>query len=1048
MLLLTAAFLSPVLMDAARAETVIRNKRETPISTSTAANGSRDDVRIDDDGQIELANGTAVTLDSANSVTNEGAIKIEDANDATGILARAGTTGAIKNSGTIQVDESTERSDRDKDDDDDGPFATGARRFGIRTEGAFTGNIENSGAITVEGNDSAALMLGGPLQGTLSVSGAVAVVGDNSYGIRTGDVSGAVSILGAVSASGRGSVGVATDGDIGSLVIQSAVTSTGYRYTSPSDDRDDLDEDDLLQGGAALRIGGNVRNGVLLDIRPSDNDDKDDDEDNDGKDDDEESSAAIASYGAAPAIEIGRAGRTVTLGTVGTGSDAYGLIIKGSVAGLGVYDGITGTAIAVGVEGGTTVIDGGVRIDGTVAASASKATATGMRVGRSSRVPEINIDGTLSATTETSGDASALVVAAGGSVSTLKVGGSVTAQADGDKSTAVAVADLSGGVSRVENTGIINARLFDLDDEQARTSGRAIALDLRANTTGVTINQRGIANDGDDGDDDKTDPDDDNDGVDNTDEPLIKGSILLGSGNDSVEILNGKVLGDISFGAGADTLVIEGAEVRGTLTDSDGRLGIQLRSGSLELLGTERVNGTSLTVGRGAQLTLTVDPLNSKVGGLNINGAAQFESGAKIGVRVTSLLRSTQTFELIRATSLTAGNIDRELLGEVPFIYASSLVANQNAGTLSLSLRRKTSDELGMNRSEASAYDAVYEALAVDDDVRSIILAQTDGESFRDSFDQMLPEHAGGVFDAVTTGSRASARAAIEGAIPLGQQGRRVWLQEVFYTLDRDRGATTGYRGYGFGLTGGIEHQRETDAFGASLSFLTGEIKDRLSATDTTHSANQFEAALFWRGEWGGLKADARLSGGWLSLSGKREFVGEVDDERIERTARSSGDGWLIGTRAGLGYDISIGKAYLRPGAAVEYFRLSESGRREKGGGDGFNLEIDKRTSDELSVSGLLAAGIRFDREDGQRLAIELEGGWRTVAAGKIGSTTARFKDGESFTLEPDPIKSAATGVLRIFGGGGGLLVGGEIGGEKKGDRTVISGRAIARLTF
>src|SRR3546814_13513841 len=82
---------------------------------------------------------------------------IGNANGATGIFAEAGVTGSITNSATgkIVIDESYEGEDIDKDGDKDGPYAVGNGRAGIKTGGAFTGNIVNAGPITGEGNDSA-----------------------------------------------------------------------------------------------------------------------------------------------------------------------------------------------------------------------------------------------------------------------------------------------------------------------------------------------------------------------------------------------------------------------------------------------------------------------------------------------------------------------------------------------------------------------------------------------------------------------------------------------------------------------------------------------------------------------------------------------------------------------------------------------------------------------------------------------------------------------------------------------------------------------------
>ena len=71
-----------------------------PVATSTANAGLPADVSISSAGSITPASGTAVTIDSANSVTNAGTLSITDADGSAGIVANAGTTGSITNSGT------------------------------------------------------------------------------------------------------------------------------------------------------------------------------------------------------------------------------------------------------------------------------------------------------------------------------------------------------------------------------------------------------------------------------------------------------------------------------------------------------------------------------------------------------------------------------------------------------------------------------------------------------------------------------------------------------------------------------------------------------------------------------------------------------------------------------------------------------------------------------------------------------------------------------------------------------------------------------------
>src|SRR5690606_31776970 len=136
-------------------------------------------------------------------------------------------------------------------------------------------------------------------------------------------------------------------GDVGGGVqIQGTVSATGYRGTTRFDDatRAKLDADDLKQGGAAVRITGNVGGGLILDARPADNSTTDTDEDDDGIEDALEGTAAVTFTGSAPAIDIGSAQAT-TLGVVGTGDISYGLVIKGSATAVGINDGVPATAI-------------------------------------------------------------------------------------------------------------------------------------------------------------------------------------------------------------------------------------------------------------------------------------------------------------------------------------------------------------------------------------------------------------------------------------------------------------------------------------------------------------------------------------------------------------------------------------------------------------------------------------------------------------------------------------------------------------------------------
>ena len=149
-------------------------------------------------------------------------------------------------------------------------------------------------------------------------------------------------------------------------MIQGAITSSGYRSTVVPSDVSKLDADDLLQGGSAVVVGGNVAHGILLDATPADNSTTDTDEDDDGIADANETMAEIATYGSAPAMVIGSSTQDITVGAVSSSSAGHGLVIKGNVMGNGLYSGVSGTGLSIGGAGHTVNIAGGMTVTGGI----------------------------------------------------------------------------------------------------------------------------------------------------------------------------------------------------------------------------------------------------------------------------------------------------------------------------------------------------------------------------------------------------------------------------------------------------------------------------------------------------------------------------------------------------------------------------------------------------------------------------------------------------------------------------------------------------------
>ncbi|OJY67976.1 MAG: transporter [Sphingobium sp. 66-54] len=1050
---------------AAFAETSVTTKQTAPIRTSTIKSGAADDIKITSAGSVELtASGVAVTVDSANKVTNEGTIAIGNADDATGILALAGTSGGIVHSGKITLDESYTPTDGDNDGDLDGPFAVGKNRVGIATAGAYAGDITvtSGAAITIEGNDSFGIRLGGPLTGKFSHDGTTTVLGDRAVGVQAGDISGNVRLAGTIGAAGVDAVGARFDGDIGgTLTIQGAISSTGYRSTTAPSDPSKLDADDLLQGGSAVIVAGDVAGGIILAVPPADSSTTDTDEDKDGIEDSKEGSAAVRSYGAAPAMRIGSDARDIAIGAVPATGTGYGLIIDGTIAGAGVYSGVQGTGLQVGGMGHAVTIAGGIGIGGTVSASANGASATALRMGAGASTPLIHVTGKVEASGSNAAGTAATGIAidSGASVAGIRNAGSIKATASGEDGTARGIVDASGTVSLVENSGAISASGAKAD------SGRNIAIDLSAATGNVVVKQTAVASG-------KT-------------APSIVGDIRFGAGNNLLDIADGTVTGDTTFGAGADTLTLSGDAVytgkvafggggatmsvtgtslfngtadfggaastldvgtgsafAGTLANA-GNLAVTLAGGQMALSQPAQIS--SLAVTDKGLLAITLGDAGNTAPLLDVSGAASFAADSRIALRVTDVEKAVGDHLILRAGTLTgAGNITTDTT-LVPFLYDATLANSGN--DLTVTLAKKSVSDLGLNRSEAAAFDAVYAALAKDAKVAGAFLGITEGKTFRASLRQMLPDHAGGTFAAVTQGSRTFGRMLEEPTGPFKDEGKwGYWINQVAWGVEKDRADTAGYETSGWGIGGGGEIKTGFGNFGGSAAYYWSRNRDG----DTTNQVNatQYELAAYWRLRAGGFRANARGTMSFISLEGVRNFQGMNGDQKVSLTANSDHGARLYSGAGTLAYDWVSGNLSFRPVVSLDYYRLREKGYAETGGGDAFNLVVGSRTSDELAVTGSAVIGIDAGGQDQWAgwSRFELELGRREIVSGKLGDTVAHFKDGDAFTLIADQRESGWLGRLRGVAGNSGFQIGGELGAERQDGNWALSLRASLRV--
>lgn len=1012
-LLLAAA--SPLCLVAAPAwaETAISTAVTAPVATATAASGARDDVKVTSAGSIKVTSGAALTLNSNNNVTHEGAISIADASNATGLAIVGGNTGEVKLSGSIVVDETTEIKDTDSDGDNDGPFAVGSNRVGVRVTGpaTFHGSItQTAGSITVEGNDSAGVSLESAIDGSLQTAGIISVVGDRSFGLHAlGTVGGDVAVTGAVTAQGKDSVGVALDDNVGGkLSINAAVGASGFRSTTRGTDAvvAKLDADDLLIGGPAVRVRGDLFGGMLVG-----------------------SSGSASAFGSAPGVLIGSDLRSVRLGVLGTGADAFGFMNKGTVGGSGIYDGISAVGLKFGGLGGAVTVDGGIWNSGSILATGVKASATAFWMGAGAQSANLTNAGVIKAVNVAvdANDITAIRVDAGAALPYLANSGSISALVSGSKASATAVLDASGSLRTIENIYSIVAAVT-ATDTTVPVTGRAIAFDLRANTAGVLLKQ--YAN------------------SDTTITPTITGDVLFGSGAARLELLAGVLNGAVAFGSGADSLKIDGgAKLTGALTDAGGGLSIDIVKGRLTDTSTATVNLTSLNLGAAGELVFTADPKAAKATLFNVSGAATLATGSKIGLTFASKLEAPASFTLIKAGSLTTGALDQTLLGDTPFLYKTTLRVDTPTTSLVADVRRRTAAEANMTASEASAYDAVFAAFDKDAAVRDALLSKTTQAGFQGLYDQFLPDHSGGLFHTLAAASDAAARGPDSDASMENQGGLRAWTQEIAVMIKRDVDRSTAYDAGGFGIAAGIEApDTALGAIGLQTSFLNVDIDEAGAVGSESLSGTVLSAGVYWRESLGDLTVGAGITGGYASMKSERV----LSDNGFTRTAASDWKGATVAAHAHVNWNLEGDTFYAKPQATLDYFLLKEGDRTETGGGDAVNLAIDERSSSQIAAFAGVSVGAKFGMKGDFRWGPELTAGWRQVSGDGADATTARFVSGGSAFTIASPELSGGGAVVRLAlrGQSEYLDFALEGGGEIRDDYEAYDARIVARMVF
>lgn len=985
------------------ADTTVSTATTAPLATSAAGA-----VTVASSGTIKLDSGTAVTVDASKDVTVQsgGTLDMGAGNGAAGIIAQPGTTANISNAGTIQVLENFTAPDADKNGIPEGPIAQASGRYGIWVApgGTAAGTIASSGTITIDGLNSAGIAVDSAYTGSVSNTGTIKIKGDNSVGIRTGAVTGNVSAGGTIGVVGSGTQALVVNGDVGGLVKINGSLSESNAYTADDGSAQTLPRSALATGKAAVEINGNVAGGIVVTAASSSGSTT-------------ETAGSIQAIGNSPAIQIGGAS-DITIGGGASSTGTYSLGIDGTVAASSTYSSTNSAAVVIGGKGGNVTLANGIGVSGSVTATTVDAGAVGILINAGSTVGSLYNAGTISAV-----------------ISQPGIGSSA------------AIKDLSGTLTTINNTKTISVTGSSQD--------QLAAIDVSANTTGVTIKQYLNSTDAASQTTDKaaTGYDPDTAKVYTS----IKGNIYTGSGNDTLDVGSGTITGNSFLGAGDDTVKLaDDAKYTGNIDFGTG-------AATMSMAGNSRFTGTLIlndqlgsltladnaiyrgTVTGGSQLavnvnggtfaanaagTTTINSLNVGANGtlgVYIDGTAgtssklvattaTFASGSKISAQVTSLAKAEGTYTVLSAGTLTGGaNVATSALN-LPVLFKGTVAAVGNDVTLTIA--RRSASEIGLNVPQSQAYSAILANAATDSLLQSSLLQVADTPTLQTQFNQMLPDYAGGSLDLLTRGTRLAARRIDDDSSWFTISDAGAWIEPIYFKGKKTAGTTQGYSNSGGGLSLGFEKALGFGRVGGSFTYFTGT-----STTDATQKVkvSDIELAAFWRLASGPLYAYARIGYGRPSFNSTRTFSGTVNSQSFSYSAGGRWKGMLISGAGGVSYAIPIGEHFkIKPRATIEYFRLKENGYTETGN-TALALTLADRTSQVANANTTLVASWSTAEGDYQNrpFTIEVEGGRRSRISGEVGNTIATFANSSNtFTLTGQQLPSAWTGEVSLLQGG------------------------------
>jgi uncharacterized protein YhjY with autotransporter beta-barrel domain len=453
---------------------------------------------------------------------------------------------------------------------------------------------------------------------------------------------------------------------------------------------------------------------------------------------------------------------------------------------------------------------------------------------------------------------------------------------------------------------------------------------------------------------------------------LIKGSIKLGEGNDTLVFTGSPVAsGEVTGEGGIDALMFKGAGTSdsifsdfesvtkrdpGTFTVENFTTvkRVEVDEGILEM-------NTNYQLAEGGTFQAKIYG-SGDTGQLKIKGEADLAGTLKV-VKGPGAYVNGSKYDVLVADTTTDWFSD-EIMPEPTTLV--SFRANGYPDRVEVEPLVKSFTTVAKNRVHTTIGQYLDRILSVASGDLSHVLGEfqnLSGSQFKTAFSSLSPDSYNNSTSTSLNGTQQyvktiqqrvhSLRASLKFAAADTRPGYGVWLQGFGQRGDQD--SDDGFTGYDFDLYGGTigadrflnDHVLLGISLGASKADI--DFDDNMGDSDVDAFIGSLYGSWFTKNYY----LDASLSYGYQEYDNNRN----ITIGAIHRNADSDHDGSIFSGYLEGGYNFSFGRWMLGPYATMNYLYLDEDGFTESGAGS-LNLSVDDRETDALlSQLGAVVAG-------------------------------------------------------------------------------------------